>query len=1123
MHSGGISTKGIQAVYKVASDFQEMLKPSLTERMAQDKLNSLDLMEKEQKAHPQPQPKAPEAPKEASTLLGKVVEFGWDKLSGEAQTDKDKSQRAAKSDQYAEIAADTIASVPKIGTLVGGVARATLLSDVSGNATPYDFSKKFALDLAQGAALNRVGKFAFGASESTVVTGVTLRSEMSTHFYAGAAFGGVKSAFNGDTYKDKDGNFSALAATKNLATGIGTGGLISMPAGYIGGRVGRASSVLLGNSAEQSLAASVFRSTITGSSNGFANGAVFGGVEAARHDFSFKSIMDGAMEGGVIGALTGGALSGADRLQAGPSIAPRASESKASTPVEPNTARLEQPGTAANFDKTPGLPLQSGADHFVEQLATPRVVYGPHRPSGVDQPLRPNRGPHDQGETRNRRSEEPLDGGQDTSIKGDRGRRGKPTESTPEETLYEWLYSQRAIERYESLSFRPFERASITETAGKLKQVASIEEHRHVLPDGVSAKHEDIVALHKSIAKPGEEPKLGDFLKKMDLKPISLRVYEVQGRDTQIAVPESYARQLDEVRTLRRDVEVAQTDAAKAEAQRKLDEHPLKDRALPEDLVQMLEQLPQSDLITRLELQGEPSVTDLHSRYKYDDPNFVAAARVGPDGRITLMQAEIGSELTTYLTHELTHLTKWNGKANSRLFDKATELDLVDLNTDHTQTRLARRNEPRADDVEALSIYHPSEHASRSLDEGWAVAKGEELMHPDADRMSYYARKAPVRTLVLSKAMADGANHTLAHGDSQVAPIILERARILDSAVRPAALKILQDRLGSDSAQQRAGAAELIGVFGNSREHGEALLKVALDSRNSKVPEVDGKPLDKAVSPRQAAFEALVKLHSDNPAKNLDYAMQLVREHPELRSVAAVTVNRINDPRAGFYRRLLEFDGQPEGVSDLFKHLPNVRSSDQAGREQMYKEMMGALSQNKTKQMEWSERVFEKVPTLRHAVMDHLQSMLSNGLNPTERQRVARYMQDVTSRVSGSELDHARRVMDDVNLYNRLDGASGLNPSDQNVQSQLRAVAALANEAGLKGMSTLVELASSGRPEVDLAAMRALAKHSPNVIKHYVQQARVTYKDDPAKLERLNRLVNWRNYREAGIPEPGSN
>ena len=73
----------------MASDFREMFKPSLTERMAQDKLNTLDLMEKEQKAHPQPAAKPPEAPKEATTLLGKAVEFGWDKALGEAQTDKD--------------------------------------------------------------------------------------------------------------------------------------------------------------------------------------------------------------------------------------------------------------------------------------------------------------------------------------------------------------------------------------------------------------------------------------------------------------------------------------------------------------------------------------------------------------------------------------------------------------------------------------------------------------------------------------------------------------------------------------------------------------------------------------------------------------------------------------------------------------------------------------------------------------------------------------------------------------------------------------------------------------------------------------------------------------------------
>lgn len=78
--------------------------------------------------------------------------------------------------------------------------------------------------------------------------------------------------------------------------------------------------------------------------------------------------------------------------------------------------------------------------------------------------------------------------------------------------------------------------------------------------------------------------------------------------------------------------------------------------------------------------------------------------------------------------------------------------------------------------MESQSIYHPSEHASRNLDEGWAVAKGEELMHPDADHMSFYARKAPVRALVFSKAMADGANHAIAHGDSPVARIMLTRS-----------------------------------------------------------------------------------------------------------------------------------------------------------------------------------------------------------------------------------------------------------------------------------------------------------------------------------------------------------
>lgn len=72
----------------------------------------------------------------------------------------------------------------------------------------------------------------------------------------------------------------------------------------------------------------------------------------------------------------------------------------------------------------------------------------------------------------------------------------------------------------------------------------------------MSTKHDDIVQLLERIKTPGKEPDAADFLSHMDFKPVSLRVYEVKGRDTSITVPETYARQLDEVRTLRRDVKL---------------------------------------------------------------------------------------------------------------------------------------------------------------------------------------------------------------------------------------------------------------------------------------------------------------------------------------------------------------------------------------------------------------------------------------------------------------------------------------------------------------------------------------------------------------------------------------
>ncbi|HMX45097.1 MAG TPA: hypothetical protein PKC93_04060, partial [Candidatus Obscuribacter sp.] len=141
-----------------------------------------------------PEVKVPDKP---TTLLGSAIGVTWDTVAGSAQTQEQKIERAKKSDQYAEITADTISSIPRVGTLTGGLARGVLLSDVSGELGVGGYSQKFALDVAQGSLLNRVGKFGMSASARAASEGVMLPlgAELKTHFLTGAGFGAVKTAF----------------------------------------------------------------------------------------------------------------------------------------------------------------------------------------------------------------------------------------------------------------------------------------------------------------------------------------------------------------------------------------------------------------------------------------------------------------------------------------------------------------------------------------------------------------------------------------------------------------------------------------------------------------------------------------------------------------------------------------------------------------------------------------------------------------------------------------------------------------------------------------------------------------------------------------------------------------
>ena len=71
-------------------------------------------------------------------------------------------------------------------------------------------------------------------------------------------------------------------------------------------------------------------------------------------------------------------------------------------------------------------------------------------------------------------------------------------------------------------------------------------------------------------------------------------------------VPEQYAKQLDGVRELRRALETETSSQKSAKILQQLQEHPLGNRALPEDIFAIIDALPIKNVIERVVLSGYP-------------------------------------------------------------------------------------------------------------------------------------------------------------------------------------------------------------------------------------------------------------------------------------------------------------------------------------------------------------------------------------------------------------------------------------------------------------------------------------------------------------------------------------
>jgi len=264
-----------------------------------------------------------------------------------------------------------------------------------------------------------------------------------------------------------------------------------------------------------------------------------------------------------------------------------------------------------------------------------------------------------------------------------------------------------------------------------------------------------------------------------------VRIYSGHGLPTKIIVPEDYAQHLDEVRKLRlrgSESGVCQEPADDGEsvsvedARCRLAQHELRNRLLPEELLPLLDELPDCSYFGTLFLLAETNPEDIWVQQDYNS-SFVSAMATLPDGRTMLFRSEHNEFLRLNLFHEWSHRLQHHCQEESAAFSDALELE--------------------------WRQYVPNTYALRSYGEHWAVI-GEELTHRSAHRFLTLAEKAPLRTVVWLVALAKALAASRHACREQAA--YNQRVQFARQHVAPAARAALAgiDSAADSTAQERA-------------------------------------------------------------------------------------------------------------------------------------------------------------------------------------------------------------------------------------------------------------------------------------------------------------------------------
>lgn len=247
--------------------------------------------------------------------------------------------------------------------------------------------------------------------------------------------------------------------------------------------------------------------------------------------------------------------------------------------------------------------------------------------------------------------------------------------------------------------------------------------------------------------------------------------YKFKGVSTEVVVTAEYARQLEPVRRLREqygDDPYKIPEAALREAGITRE---FASRALPEDMVGILEGQPDMGRTGRLVLSGRANPEDAYHRLT--DPGFTSAATARGDN-MTLYQIPRDLFLREHVMHEWSHLVYYGSGQHAKLFEAAAAME--------------------------QGGYQTRDYAGTNVRENWAVNLSENFLSPELEVARSFFERAPLRTM----AMADAMRSTLQNAPtkSPLHDFYLQRVAEAETIARPLATKLLAERIAAGQASR---------------------------------------------------------------------------------------------------------------------------------------------------------------------------------------------------------------------------------------------------------------------------------------------------------------------------------